>query len=178
MKNSAFLKKLKEKAEQDNKKRQDLRFRKVMGFLLAKGLLRTNIADIELRPQVKMTIDEILWAAREVEPRILEVLPAVLLKFPGHILLKKNLPTELQEIIDRIRKGEEQGPDFQGVPYAKMKYWTNLRLPDRRTKPQNELKTQKNFRLSPGLVEKLAKLSRDRNLTETEIIEMAVARLK
>lgn len=72
-----FLKKIRVKAEQNKLNRQDLRFKKTIGILKAKGLLQTNL-DIPARTGLKIEVKDALWAGRNVEPRILEVLPAAI----------------------------------------------------------------------------------------------------
>jgi len=70
-----FIKKIKKLAQQDEKRRLDPRYLKVMGFLAAKGFLYIN-KKILLNPNGHINLTDAIWAGRFVEPRILEVLPA------------------------------------------------------------------------------------------------------
>ena len=80
MNKRAFIKKIKEIAQQDKRRRLDSRYLKVMGFLVAKGFLYTN-KKIHLNPNGHINLTDAIWAGRYVEPRILEVLPAAYERF-------------------------------------------------------------------------------------------------
>ena len=62
---------------------QDRRFRESMGFLVAKGFLKTNFP-VPLLPNKRLRLEDVLWAGTHVEPRILEVLPAAVLRLEQH----------------------------------------------------------------------------------------------
>jgi hypothetical protein len=82
-------------------KQRDPRFKKVMGRLVAAKLLTTNLEGI--RPHDKpVPLEDALWAGT-VEPRITELLPAVLVKKPGILRLPKDLPDDVAEIVHAIR---------------------------------------------------------------------------
>jgi hypothetical protein len=172
------LEQIRQEASKDRLKRKDPRFLRTLGFLAAKNYLHTNIAQIAMRPTAKINVVDAVWAGENVEPRILEVLPAALLKFPGNFLLRNQLPQRLSEIVECIRRGDEDGPDYKGIEYRKMKDWAELRLPDRRTKPMRELKVAKEFRLSPAAIARLEKAAAALNITSTEVLELAISKLR
>ncbi|MGE0526723.1 MAG: hypothetical protein AB7G93_01975 [Bdellovibrionales bacterium] len=156
MKTNEILKKIKAKAEQNKLNREDPRFKKAIGIFKAKGLLQTNL-DIPARTGGKIELRDAIWAGKNVEPRILEVLPAAILHHRANFIGIDHLPEELERILKAIRNDVQDGPDFEGVPYQKMKHWANARLKDKRTKPARELRQSKTLRLK---LETLAKLQR------------------
>lgn len=170
------LEKLRAKALVDKAKRGDPRFLRTLGFLAAKKFLTTNI-DVEERPTAKIALVDALWAAR-IEPRILEVLPAAVIKFPANFLLKEAAPAEFLEVIKNIRTNNNDGRDYNGIEFQKMKRWVDIRLPDRRTKPLNEMKIAKAYRLAPAIAAKLAKLAKQLNQSETKVLESAIRALR
>jgi hypothetical protein len=102
------------------RKQQDPRFNKVMGRFVGAGLLETNIDGI--RPHEKaVALDDALWAGT-VEPRIMELLPAVLVKTPRLLRLPKELPEDVAAVMHAIRHGKP-APEFRGVPPEQYLPW-------------------------------------------------------
>ena len=94
------------------RKQRDPRFKKVVGRFVAADLLTTNIDGI--RPHDKpVPLDDALWAGT-VEPRIMELLPAVFVKKPGLLRLPKDLPEDVVTLLGRaygtfvIRNGKKR----------------------------------------------------------------------
>jgi len=162
-----FLKKIRVKAEQNKLNRQDLRFKKTIGILKAKGLLQTNL-DIPARTGLKIEVKDALWAGRNVEPRILEVLPAAIVHHRANFMGCENLPKELEGVLKAIRNDLHEGPDFEGIAYEKMKHWANVQLKDKRTKPAKELRQPKTLRFKAETIAKLHRMiaaGKAKNLT-------------
>lgn len=163
----------------DAKNQLDPRFLNIMGFLVAKGLLGYN-REIPEKPNAKLALHDVIWAGENVEPRILEVLPAAFARFERHFTIGAR-PTKdeerLLEIRDGIRAKRPNLPDFHGIPYGKYGIWLDHPLRDRRTRPLSERKRMKAFRLRPEAIEKLAKISAARGMTETEVLEELIGRL-
>lgn len=174
MKRKEFLIKIKAKAEQNKLNRRDLRFKKAMGIFKAKGLLQTNL-DIPARTGAKIDLKDALWAGRNVEPRILEVLPAAIIHHRASFLGLENIPKELDGVLKAIRNDANEGPDFEGITFAKMKNWANARLKDKRTKPAKELRQPKTLRFKADTITKLHRIiasGKAKNLTNA--FEIAV----
>lgn len=165
-----LLRKITEKAERDRSHRHDRRFVATMGFLVAKGFLRTN-RDIPLLPNQRLRIEDAIWAGQNVEPRILEVLPAAVLRLEKHFDLDPETHPELARVVAQLRRSEESGDSFCGMPYDKLRVWVVLPLPDRRMKPITRKKVIKTFRLDPGAIERLRRMAKENNCTETEVVE-------
>ncbi len=163
------IRQIRKKAKDDAEKRQDLRFLETMGFLIAKGFLRTNL-EIRPAPNKHLRIEDVLWAGQTLEPRILEVLPAAVLRFGKHFDLNPEKHLELARVIEQLKKGEE-GEPFFGVPFTKIKTWVSFDLPDRRVKPLHEKKIPKTFRLSPAAIRNLQNFALGKNCSETQILE-------
>lgn len=161
-----------QKAKRDARNRRDPRYIATMGFLVAKGFLHTN-QPIPKLPSGKVRIADAVWAGKNVEPRILEVLPAAVLRLPSHFDLDANRIPELYTAVENLRRNTP-GEDFYGVPYVKYQIWAELQLPDKRTKSPTEKRVVKTFRLSPKTVELLRKRSQELGVTETEILEKAI----
>ncbi len=165
-----LLRRIKIEAEKDQKNRQDVRFLNTMGLLVAKGFLRTN-QQMTLKPNQRIRIEDAIWAGQNVEPRILEVLPAVVLRLPRHFDFDPKRHAELAPILKELKSGADQGPPFQGIPFEKLKIWVDLPLRDKRIKSLAQKRVLKTFRLDPQAVENLRVRARDRQCSETEVIE-------
>lgn len=174
MKIEQVIKKAKREQASFKKLLNDLRYIKVMGFFCAKKLL---LADVKPMPNVKIDVADVLWVADKIEPRVLEVLPAALIRFPKTFLRADNLPEQLIQIVRTIKAGEKTGPDFNGMSYQQMKRWADLPLADRRTKPANEKRQSRTYRFTQKTLENLKKISSKLNKTETAVIEDLIATL-
>lgn len=152
-------------------KQRDPRFKKVMGRLVAAKLLTTNLEGI--RPHDKpVPLEDALWAGT-VEPRITELLPAVLVKKPGILRLPKDLPDDLAEIVHAIRHGR-QPPSFRGV--APEQYLPWVTEVGRKGKSPSVLKS---FRFKHEDVLRLARLRKSLPArSDTEVIRMALELLE
>jgi hypothetical protein len=173
MNRATILQQIRKRARADERNRKDPRFLETLGFLVAKGLLKTNVP-VRLRPNKRLRVDDAVWAGQHVEPRILEVLPAAILRLGRHFDLDPERHKELAEAVASLRAGETQGKEFRGVPYAKLKHWVDLPLPDRRIKTLRDKKVPKTFRLAPQTIERLALLAREKGISETAVIESLV----
>ncbi len=100
--------KAKEKAHYIDGERNKPYFVKALYATTQAGLIRTNYT-----PQIAgvATVDDIIRAG-EIEPRFLEVLPALLLKFPDFIEPTDKLPEDLLA----IRRGDRPVA-FRGLNY-------------------------------------------------------------
>ena len=150
----------------------DERSRRVLGFLVAKGLLINPLYD--RMPSAKFSLDELMWVAKNVEPRVIEVLPAVILHFRSVWSKKPLLPDNLRVIVAAIKEGRSSGPDFGFIKYKDMFRWANLQLNDKRTKPSRMLKKLKTFKLSKEAINSLSKISKRNNESETDTIERLI----
>lgn len=69
------------------KRLSDPRTRKVLGFLVAKRLLFAP--GITPLPRVRLSLDDVHYVARYIEPRVNDVLPEALLRFPKSFYQKR-----------------------------------------------------------------------------------------
>ena len=148
---------------------EDPRSKAVLGFLVAKNLLFHN--DFLPLPSAKFTIRDALWVSENVEPRVLEVLPAVILHFPSAISRSGRMPQRLLEVKKKIKAGEDKGPALNGIPYKAMQRWANAPLKDKRTKPERKKRRIKSFKLSLEATHLLRVLAAQRNVTQTQVVE-------
>lgn len=177
MNKNAFIKKIKAKAKQNKLNREDLRFKKTIALLKGKGLLDTNLK-IHPAPQIRIEVQDAIWAGKNVEPRILEVLPAAILHYKKNFLCTKPLPAELEEVLQAIQTDAPNGPPFEGIPYEKMKHWANTQLKDKRTKPTKDKKLPKYIRLQVRHLNKIkALVDSGKFKDQTSAIEAAIEKL-
>ncbi len=137
---------------------KDPRYARVLGRFVAEGLLVHNRIPAFRGP---ITLDEALWVG-EWEPRVLELLPAVLLKRPGILRNPSEIPEDLREVLVELRHGRPEKP-FRGVLAKDYAQWVP-RI-GRRGKLPSLLKT---FRFGPediALIEKLKKRSGEPEIT-------------
>lgn len=166
----AIIQKIKIKAKRDRKNRLDPRFLDTMGFLVAKGFLRTNF-NVQHMPNKRINIKDAIWAGQNVEPRILEVLPAAILRLEKHFDLKKDQYPMLEKILNMLQRNEEYGEAFFDIPYQKLKMWLNFPLRDKRTKAHEKKKLMRTFRLTPLAILKLKELANQKNCSEAAVLE-------
>ena len=173
MNREEILKKIAQAAERDRRRRRDPRYLNTMGFLVAKGFLNTNW-ELPLLPNLRVTMADAIWAGLNVEPRILEVLPAAVLRLPRHFDLDAAKYPELYATVEKLKNGEKTGEPLWGIPYEKLKTWVHLPLPDGRVKDVREKKITKTFRLKPAVVTKLREIASRLGCTETEALERSI----
>jgi len=164
------IKKIRKKAKADKRKRRDPRFLDTMGLLVAKGFLATNY-DILPKPNIRINIDDAIWAGKNFEPRILEVLPAAVVRLKRHFLIVENEHEDLLDLVGQLKKREKRGNDFFGIEYRKLRRWAEAPLLDKRVKAISEYKIVKTFRLNPELLDELKKFATKNNVSETEALE-------
>src|SRR5690606_35624592 len=140
--------------------RRDPRYREVIGVFVNAKLLTTNI---EVEPRKRpVTLEEVLWAGG-LEPRLLELLPAVMIKKPTMIEYGK-VPPDLDRVLDQLRHNE-MPRDFRGIPGEKLLEW----IP--RIGQKGKLPTQlKAFRFRKEDVDLLEQIATKRGLTETDVV--------
>ena len=68
---------------------------------MAAGLLQTN--EPVVRHREPLRVADVLWAG-EVEPRLLELLPALLVKKPGLFVDARELPDDLDAAVRALRR--------------------------------------------------------------------------
>ena len=170
MNKEALIAKIRQRARQDEGNRRDRRFLDTLGFLVAKGFLNTNM-QVDLLPNKRLRVDDAIWAGENVEPRILEVLPAAVLRLGRYFDLEPLKHQELERTVVRLHRREEHGEPFRGIPYDKLKVWADLPLRDKRVKPVTEKKVMKTFRMDPRAVDRLRKIARERGCSEAAVLE-------
>jgi hypothetical protein len=138
-----------------------------VGVFVHAKLLTTNIK-VEPR-KGPLALEDVLWAGR-LEPRLLELLPAVMIKKPSMIEYGK-VPPDLERVLDQLRHNETP-PDFRGIPGGKLQEW----IP--RVGHKGKLPTQlKAFRFKKEDVDLLEELAAERGITETDVIRAGLRAL-
>ena len=66
------------------------------------------------------------WVVNNVEPRVLEVLPAALIHYPSAFTNAGKLPEKLKEVIEKILANSEEGPSYGDILYRNMKRWADF----------------------------------------------------
>jgi hypothetical protein len=172
-----LLKKINILAQQDKERRQDPRYLKVMGFLVAKGFLYIN-RRIAFNPNAHIHLKDAVWAGRFVEPRILEVLPAAYERFKKHFSGDADTIAKFEQVINCIRQKDDPSIKFYGISMEKIRPWFFIRLRDGRSKSLNKRKVSKTYRFKPETVDILKRLRKQTGQSETEILEKLIAASK
>lgn len=147
-------------------KRKDPRYQRVAGRLAREKLLLTqDVAPANTHP----TVEEALWAGEEVEPRILELLPAILLRRPRLFMQARTLPDDLVQVVRELKRGHPETV-FRGIPPQKYAYW--VQHLGRRGKG---ITIPKTHRFTGEDLEALEELKKRWNLDETAAIRKALA---
>ena len=158
----------KRRMAQLDRRRRDPRYRRVLGRLVGLGLLTTNEAVPKARGQ--LDVADALWAA-EVEPRIAELLPALLLRRPALFVDASALPRDLAEVVAALRRNQVP-PDFRGVPGEKLHRWVGS--VGRKSGPPSRLKA---FRLQSSDIDLLERLRDELGITETAVLRRGLRAL-
>lgn len=140
--------------------RRDVRYRAAIGAFVHAKLLTTNV-DVEPE-KGPVALKDVLWAGR-VEPRLLELLPAVMIKKPS-LIEHATIPRDLEVVLEQLRRNEVP-PDFRGIPGEKLLEWVP------RVGHKGKLPTQlKAFRFRKEDVDLLEELAAGRGLTEADVV--------
>ena len=151
-------------------KRNDPRYVRAIGTLIEAGLLTSN-RDLPA-PAKPPRLSDALFAG-EVEPRVLELLPAIVIKLPELFRLPKALPDDLRQVVDAVRRGLEL-PDFRGVPASRYLPWI-----ERTGRPGRGNAVMRSFRLTPRDLERLRILKQRLGAkSETEVLRRALKALE
>ncbi len=107
-------------AAEDRAIMQDPAYIKTIAWLHYLGLLRHNQISPK-RHQVNLT--EAL-AAGELEPRVYELLPAVMVMLPKAFKYNDDeIPNDLSQAMTCLRKNQQRAANFRGIPPQKYRYW-------------------------------------------------------
>lgn len=146
---------------------------RVLGFFVGKGLLWVNYPMTPFFGKIR--IEDVLWVAEEVEPRVLEVFPAAFLHFPKTFIGRHDLPEDLREVVTKVRDGNfEPHEVYKGIRLDAMAKWNNRTFKDRRTKPANQKKVNKTFRMDQSLVKKLETTAKQLKMSQIEWLEKLI----
>jgi hypothetical protein len=163
MPNKKLIEKAKRKLKALQKLRKDPRYLKTIGKLKLAGLL--DVRDIpEYRGQI--FLEDAIWAA-ELEPRIYEILPAIIARRPRFFTFFQ-LPGDLDRAVKEIKRGNPV-TSYQGVAPEKYNQWSSF-VGRKTTAP----KVMKAFRLGLEDLSLLKKLSDKTSKSQTEILSEAL----
>jgi hypothetical protein len=147
--------------------RRDPRYRAAVGAFVHAKLITTN-ANVEPK-KGPVELKDVLWAGR-LEPRLLELLPAVMIKKPSMVAFRR-VPPDLERVLDDLRHNETP-PDFRGIPGEKLQEWVP------RVGHKGKLPTQlKAFRFRKEDVDLLEELAAEQGLTETDVVRAGLRAL-
>lgn len=165
MKLEQVKKRAKLKAALVARKKQDPRYKEVLGRLRQEGFIfAPQIAATRSHP----TIDDALWVG-EIEPRVLELLPAIILRRKKIFLPVRELPEDLKAAINGLRRANASVV-FRGVPPEKYAAW-EAKVRKRGSK---KLAQAKQFRFQEEDLKYLAKLKKHWALNETDVLRRAL----
>jgi hypothetical protein len=150
------------------RRRRDPRYLAVVGRFVKERLLVVNFP-LEQRGE-PVAVGDVLWAG-EVEPRLLELVPALIVKRPGLFTSVAPLPDDLARVVAELRRDREP-PAFRGIPGRDIHRW--LGRVGRRGKVAARLKS---FRFTPEDQRLLEHLSKQLGVTETEVLRRALRAL-
>jgi len=147
---------------------KDPRFEQVMGRFVREGLLVVN-HDVREHAE-PLRIDDVLWAGT-VEPRILELLPALIVKRPSMFVGVASLPADLDEAVEALRRDREP-ETFRGIAGKDVHRW--LRRVGRKDKAPSRLKS---FRFTSDDQRLLQHLVKALGLSETDVVRRGLRAL-
>ncbi len=112
----------KRKFEIIEKQQNTTRFKKIVGRLIQCKVFQPKLGIP--KNTKKIYIKDCLWAG-QYEARILEVLPALIIKKPSLFVDIENCPIEIKDLIKDIRKGKSL-KNFRGIPPEQYLRWIPL----------------------------------------------------
>jgi hypothetical protein len=139
-----------------------------MGRFTHDGLLVSN-QEFEQHGDA-LDLADVLFAG-EVEPRLLELLPALIVKRPAMFLALTHLPPDLDEVVKSLKR-DLSPADFRGIRGSDIHRW--LRRVGHRGKVPARLKS---FRFKPADQRLLEHLSEKLGVSETEVIRRGLRAL-
>lgn len=165
---SSLLRRARERQRRLDRLRSDPRFGRVLGRYVAEGLLTLNFPVDAHRERIEVA--DALWTG-ELEPRVLELLPAMILKTPAVFVDVRDLPPDLDDVVRTLRR-DETPPDFRGIPGAAIRSWVP------RVGRKDKLPTQlKAFRFGASDLQLLRQLASDLGINETEVVRRGLRAL-
>lgn len=95
-------------------------YKNAAGWLVHLGILKTNY----LKPILRVAKLTEFLEAGEAEPRIFEVLPALMFHLPDAVRIDCEIPPELQKGLDAMKNNREIGT-FYKMPWRGAERWKN-----------------------------------------------------
>ena len=87
----------------------------------------------------------------------------------------RNMPLELENLLRDLGNGRDtELRMWKGIPIGKIRKWANKMLGDRRVTPIKDRKRNKTFRISPAAIDRIRVLARDRQMSETDVLESLI----
>lgn len=122
----SLIKIAEEKANLDDERMKEPYFVQTIAWFCYLGILRHSaITPHRHRPH----LHDVLMAA-QLEPRILELLPAIMVLIPDALIFNKDdVPRDLAKVVNDIKKRGKCGP-FRGIPQKKYCHWLNAPVMD------------------------------------------------
>jgi hypothetical protein len=117
------LEKIRRDVAEADRKCLDPRYLVTMGKMIATGALQTNDKAV-IPVNDRLNLEDALWAA-ELEPRILEVLPGLMINKPNEFYGLENTPEWFQTIFEKVQKGQTPDLVMLGIEPHKYLYWVD-----------------------------------------------------
>ena len=147
------------------KQRRDPRYLNVIGRLVHEGLLDGGGV---IPSRARATIDDALWAA-EIEPRICELLPAIVFRHPRMFLQTRPLPDDLDLVVVELRRGRAETA-FRGVAAKKYMQWVTHVGRNKAKRPA----IAKTHRFNDEDLARIEELKKRWGVGETEVLRRAL----
>jgi hypothetical protein len=112
---------------------RDPRFRRAVKFFALKGYVMTSLIP-RISYRGKLSVGDLIWACENVEPRLFEILPAALICFAGHFDAQEIWPQDLCKVVQALKAGSQDGPDFRKHSYRAIQLWLDFETQDQRSK--------------------------------------------
>ena len=157
----------KKRAKRLKQLRKDPRYSKVIGRLRKEGLIDANVP----KNNRKFYLEEALWVGENIEPRVIELLPAIVLKKPSLFVIK-DFPQPLAEAANKLKRGANK-LEYRGIPLRRCEQW--IPFVGRKGKLPSAMKS---FRFQKEDLDLLRELSSKFSESETKVIRKALQKLK
>lgn len=157
-----------------NPHRHDPRRRRIYSFLVYKGYIEDRMW-IHTPFRKKISLADWMWVCENLDHRMYQLIPGVLIRFPTHFKTIRQLPATVADAIARLRSGATDGPEFFGYPFSLLRSWMHFQPIDRRA--HRVIGSLLRVRLNPSATRKLDLFTAGQSLTKTEAIHRAIDKL-
>lgn len=153
---------------------RDIRFRRSLRFLIAKGYVQTRFPPLG-NYRSRISLDDLIWSAERVEPQFYRLLPALVLKFSGQIKGCENMPADLAAavlVFENKSAVSERTNIYMDNELRDVRRWVEFIPNDKRIKGFKS--KRRTFRIGVTELKKLERIAELNKVSLTEALHEVI----